>query len=176
MFARKTTTFIERASEAARLGLHPFVVIPALNTRHDGAIRSHDGAQLDGVQVLRSTDDSYVERIPEGCQWVGFDEAQFFSPSLGPLVAEIVATGREVVVCGLDLDYRGEPFGAVLALAAKADLVIRLTARCACGARATHSFRRSTVGTTVLVGAEEHYEPRCSPCWTRGNQETGTRT
>ncbi len=96
-----------------------------------------------------------------------FDEAHFFGPEFPALCERLVSFGKRVIVAGLDLNFRGEPFGPMPELLALADEAIKLTAVCSsCGAPATRSQRLvdgkpATGGPEVLIGGLESYEPRC---------------
>jgi thymidine kinase len=108
--------------------------------------------------------------LPEGVDFLGVDEAQFFSPEIVPLLLQAVARGASVVVVGLDLTYKAEPFGPMPSLLSFADKVTKLRSVCAAcqDPEASRTFRRSADDVIVLVGGAEAYEPRCVPCHEHG--------
>ena len=136
-----------------------------------------------GVEVVRSHDgDSFVARpvrtareIPEllepDTSVVAVDEVQFFDPGLVDVARSLVASGKRVICAGLDLDFRGEPFGPVPALLALAERVDKLEAICVvCGEPGTRT-QRIVNGTPadyddpiIVIGAQEAYEARCRLC------------
>lgn len=108
----------------------------------------------------------------ESVDVVGIDEIQFFPPMTTTVISDLVAQGKRVIVAGLDLDYRGEPFGIVPHLMALADEVTKLRAICVlCGDEANFSQRLVNGAPAkyddplILVGGEECYEPRCRSCF-----------
>ena len=136
-----------------------------------------------GVEVVRSHDgDSFVARpvrtareIPEllepDTSVVAVDEVQFFDPGIVDVARSLVASGKRVICAGLDLDFRGEPFGPVPALLALAERVDKLEAICVvCGEPGTRT-QRIVNGTPadyddpiIVIGAQEAYEARCRLC------------
>ncbi len=136
-----------------------------------------------GVEVVRSHDgDSFVARpvrtareIPELLEpetsVVAVDEVQFFDPGIVDVARSLVASGKRVICAGLDLDFRGEPFGPVPALLALAERVDKLEAICVvCGEPGTRT-QRIVNGTPadyddpiIVIGAQEAYEARCRLC------------
>ena len=169
MFSGKSEELIRRVTRALIARQTVRVFKPAIDDRYDAiAVASHAGRTLeaeavDGVADLRS-------RLSEPAEVVAIDEAQFFEPSLVDLVQDLADDGARIIVAGLDLDFRGEPFGPVPTLLAKAESVEKLTAICRCGRAATRTQR--LIGghpahfddPIILVGATESYEPRCRSC------------
>lgn len=101
---------------------------------------------------------------------MGIDEAQFFGDDLIQTVEELALAGKRVIAAGLDLDYRGKPFGPIPALLAVAEYVTKVHAICPhCGNLATHSYRTVAAQETVYLGEKESYEPRCRRCYSMGN-------
>ena len=181
MFSGKSEELIRRATRALIAKQRVQVFKPALDTRydslHDGVVvASHDGRTLAAEAVgdvagLRAA-------LESATQVVAVDEAQFFSGDLVPLATDLAEAGVRVVIAGLDLDFRGEPFGPVPELLARAESVTKLTAVCVrCGAAATRTQR--LIGghpahfndPVILVGAAESYEPRCRACHTVPRRE-----
>jgi thymidine kinase len=104
---------------------------------------------------------------------VGIDEVQFFDPGIVGVARELVLGGRRVICAGLDLDFRGEPFGPVPTLLALAERVDKLEAICVvCGESATRTQRivngvpADYDDPIIVIGAQEAYEARCRTCHT----------
>jgi thymidine kinase len=112
------------------------------------------------------------QALEPATQVIAIDEGQFFDADLVPLVLDLAGEGKRVIIAGLDLDFRGEPFGPMPQLLAHAEFVDKLTAICNCGRVATRTQR--LIGghpahyddPVILVGAAESYEPRCRSCHT----------
>ncbi len=181
MFSGKSEELIRRATRALIAKQRVQVFKPALDTRydslHDGVVvASHDGRTL-AAQAVRDVA-GLRETLESATQVVAIDEAQFFSHDLVPLATDLAEAGKRVVIAGLDLDFRAEPFGPVPELLARAESVTKLTAVCVrCGAAATRTQR--LIGghpahfndPVILVGAAESYEPRCRACHTVPRKE-----
>lgn len=169
MFSGKSEELIRRVTRALIARQSVQVFKPAIDDRYDAiAVASHAGRTLeaeavDGLDDLRA-------RLRDDTEVVAIDEAQFFEPAIVELVQDLADTGARIIVAGLDLDFRGEPFGPVPTLLAKAESVEKLTAICRCGRAATRTQR--LIGghpahyddPIILVGATESYEPRCRSC------------
>lgn len=164
MFAGKTEGLIDRvlASKSAVR-----VYKPTVDTRHTSSeIISHAGRKLHASWV--SPDLTKV--WPGGL--VAIDEAQFLKPEAVEVVRDLLANDTSLVLSGLDYDCFGNPFGPMPAFMALATEVVRLEATCArCGQKASWTHRKVAVDGQVLVGGENLYEPRCTPCWQGGAVE-----
>ena len=170
MFSGKTEELIRRVRRAlyARRSVHVFK--HALETRSDlTQIRTHNGALHEAVPVSTSTE--LLERVEETADVVAVEEAQFFDEGIVEVCRRLADGGRDVIVAGLDMNFRGRPFGPMPALLAEADEVVKLRAICArCGRDASRSQRlidgepAPASAPTILVGAQESYEARCRHC------------
>lgn len=169
MFSGKSEELIRRVKRAVLAKQKVQVFKPAIDDRYDAArLASHDGRTLEAVAVKDVAD--MKARLEEDTRVVAVDEAQFFDESLIPFALDLADEGKRVLVAGLDLDFRGEPFGPVPELLAQAEVVEKLTAICGCGRAATRTQR--LIGDhpahfddpVILVGAAESYEPRCRSC------------
>lgn len=178
MFSGKSEELIRRVNRAVIARQNVLVYKPTLDDRyHVSAVASHAGRQVDAVAV-RDSQDIRAHLAGEGTllqagaqdspDVVGIDEVQFFDAGVVRLALELADAGVRVILAGLDLDFRGEPFGHLPELLARAESVEKLTAICTvCGAPATRSQR--LIGgqparfddPVVLVGAQESYEARC---------------
>lgn len=178
MFSGKSEELIRRVTRAVIARQNVQVFKPALDDRyHQSAVSSHAGRTVAALAVRTAQDirahlsgeDALLRGDgPATPDVVGIDEVQFFDAEVVPLVLELADSGVRVILAGLDLDFRAEPFGAMPELLARAESVEKLTAICTvCGAPATRSQR--LIGgesarfddPVVLVGALESYEARC---------------
>lgn len=171
MFSGKTEELIRRLRRAsyARSSVQAFK--HAFDTRISTAhIHAHGGDRLPAAPV------SSAREILELCQpeatVVGIDEIQFFDMGIIDTVLTLVQSGKRVVASGLDLDFRGVPFGPMPELLARADDVMKLRAVCAHCTSDAHYTQRLVNGKParvsdpiVLIGAEECYQPRCRSCY-----------
>ena len=134
---------------------------PALDDRYGREfVASHDANRIVGIPVQDSSE--VLARLEDSTRVVGIDEAQFFDQGIIEVVQRLAMRGIRVVVAGLDMDFRGRPFGPIPALLATAEHVTKLSAICmVCGAPATRSQRISSSEETVQLGAQEAYEARC---------------
>ncbi len=171
MFAGKSEELIRRARRALYAKRTVQVFKPSVDDRyHQTMVVTHMGAEHEAVPVssvreLRALIDPLTETI---C----IEEAQFFDISLVNLAVELADSGREVILAGLDQDFRREPFGPMPQLLAVADEVVKLRAICMkCGALASHTYRMidgkpaSPDDPIILIGATESYEARCRNCY-----------
>jgi thymidine kinase len=170
MFSGKTEELIRQVRRALYARRTVQVFKPALDTRTDPAqIRSHSGALQEAVAVCDSV--ALRAAVRASTQVVAIEEAQFFDPGIVAVCQELAAEDRQVIVAGLDTDFRGAPFGPMPALLAVADEIVKLRAICMrCGADAARSQRlidgapAPATAPIVLIGAQEHYEARCRRC------------
>ncbi len=175
MFSGKTEELLRRLRRAEIAGQDVAVFTPALDDRYgEDTVGSHEGRQWDARSVPNEGEE--VWRIADGLdgeEVVAVDEANFFDETLIDVCEHLADDGRRVIVSGIDQTFRGEPYEPVPQLIALADYVEKLRAICAvCGDPATKNQRlvdgepAHEDDPTVLVGAEESYEPRCRHCHT----------
>ena len=166
MFSGKSEELIRRLNRAFIAKQRVQVFKPAIDDRYDAvAVASHNGRSLDALPVAKVAD--IEAALQSDTQVVGIDEGQFLSDELIPFVLDLANAGKRVIIAGLDLDFRGEPFGPVPELLAHAEVVEKLSAICYCGRFATRTQR--LIGghpahyddPVILVGASESYEARC---------------
>ena len=111
-----------------------------------------------------------ILQVSEETKVIGIDEAQFFDLELTQICEQLALQGKRVIVAGLDMDYRGIPFGPIPHLLATAEYITKVHAICPhCGNLATHSYRLSQEGDQFLLGEKDLYEPRCRTCFSMGN-------
>lgn len=167
MFSGKTEELIRRLRRAQIARQKVMVFKPAIDKRyHDTKLASHSGAGLEAIPVEKSSD---IPALLNGdTNVVGIDEVQFFDAGIVDLVKELAGRGVRVILAGLDLDFRGEPFGPMPQLLCEAEYVDKLHAICMkCGEEACRTQRLVNGQPAyyddpiIMVGASEAYEPRC---------------
>lgn len=170
MFAGKTEELIRRINVLSYAKKRIVVFKPRIDDRYsDTEIVSHSGAKVPCFTVDKAQD--ILKKIDEDVEVVAIDEVQFFDHDIVDVCEYLADKGIRVMVAGLDKDFRGEAFGVMPELLTHAEFITKLTAVCAkCGAPATRTQRlvdgkpASFDDPVVLVGAVEHYEPRCRHC------------
>jgi thymidine kinase len=170
MFSGKTEELIRRVRRAKIARQKVQVFKPAIDTRYaDREVTSHNGLQVEAVPVENTA--QVRDLIEPDATVVALDEVQFFDDDVVSLCEELADRGVRVIVAGLDMDFRGVPFGPVPALVARAENVQKLQAICVvCGGPASRTQRiingkpAAYDDPVILVGAEEAYEARCRGC------------
>lgn len=168
MFSGKTEELIRRLKRAKIAELKIEVFKPRVDTRYDETnIVSHDTAVVLATAVDHS---EKILEVNDNTAVVGIDEAQFFDEGIVHVCQELALRGVRVIAAGLDMDFRGLPFGPMPQLLAVAEYVTKVHAICVhCGNLATHSYRLAAGDAVVLLGEKEQYEPRCRSCYNMGN-------
>ena len=168
MFSGKTEELIRRLRRAIIANQRVAIFKPVQDNRYDETrVVSHDDRSIQSISVDHS--EAILNSIQD-IQVVGIDEAQFFDENLPMVCQKLALKGMRVVVSGLDMDFRGRPFGPMPALLAMSEYVTKLHAICPhCGNLATHSYRLSDDDETVVIGEKDKYEPRCRICYQMGN-------
>jgi len=164
MYAGKTTELVRRL-----IGVEAIAFKPSIDTRyHETHLATHDGATFPAINVPTSTAglDVILEKS-KGAKVVGIDECQFFPDSLVLVVNVLADQGVRVICSGLDLDYKGQPFGPMPALLAVADRVTKINAKCKCGVKANRTYKLSRSSDLIEVGSHGVYEARCRTCWSK---------
>ena len=148
---------------------------PSIDTRYsEEDVVSHDKNVIQSTPVDSS---GAILLLSSDIDVVGIDEAQFFDDSLVDVCNALAYKGVRVIVAGLDMDFKGEPFGPIPALCAVADDVTKVHAICVkCGALAYVSHRLVNNDKRVLLGEQLEYEPLCRHCYQRAVQEEQSRT
>lgn len=165
MFSGKSEELIRRLRRARIARQRVQIFKPALDNRYaEDRIVSHSEQSLDAC-VVRSSDE-LVSKLDDRVEVVGIDEVQFFDSRIVEVCERLANMGKRVIVAGLDLDYRGEPFEPVPQLMAKAEYVTKTLAVCArCGAPASRTQRLVASEERIVVGAQDAYEARCRRCF-----------
>lgn len=167
MFSGKTDELIRRLVRATIAKQKVQVFKPAIDVRYAvEKVTSHAGANYSAIPVESAA--SIRERVDEDTTVVAIDEAQFFDPEVVDVAQELAERNIRVIVAGLDMDFRGEPFGPMPILMSKAEKVDKLHAICmTCGNEASRTQRLVNGkparydDPVVIVGASELYEARC---------------
>ncbi len=172
MFSGKTSELIRRVRRAMIARMKVKVFKPAIDVRNGfDKVVSHDDVAAASVPVSHSSE---LYALARGQHVLAIDEAQFFDSDLPEVCAALAFEGHRIIVCGLDLDFLGRPFGPMPALLAISDSVTKLHAVCnRCGKDAGHSFRLSGEEEKLLLGGKDRYEPRCRKCFMEGMAEKG---
>jgi len=168
MFSGKTEELIRRLKRARIANQKVEIFKPSKDTRYDDRkVVSHDENALLSQPIEHSKD---ILQVSEETKVIGIDEAQLFDLELTQICEQLALQGKRVIVAGLDMDYRGIPFGPIPHLLATAEYITKVHAICPhCGNLATHSYRLSQEGDQFLLGEKDLYEPRCRTCFSMGN-------
>lgn len=175
MFSGKTEELIRRLKRAEFAKQRVEIFKPALDTRYSEIeVVSHDRNSIMSTPVDSS---SSILLLSSDIDVVGIDEAQFFDDGLVAVCNELANKGIRVIVAGLDMDFKGVPFGPIPALCAIADEVTKVHAICVrCGALAYVSHRLVNNEKRVMLGEQAEYEPLCRECYRKALEEDKTRT
>ena len=166
MFSGKTEELIRRLKRAQFAKQKIEIFKPAIDLRYDDElVTSHDQNQIPSTPVPAAAN---IRILADGCDVVGIDEAQFFDDELPQICADLANKGARVIIAGLDMDYKGLPFGPLPNLLAMAEYVTKVHAICvSCGNLAQFSHRTTVEKEQVLVGAVEKYKPLCRACYNK---------
>ena len=171
MFSGKTEELIRRMKRAKFAKQKVEIFKPSIDTRYsDEDVVSHDQNSIHSTPIESS---GSLLLLASDIDVVGIDEAQFFDNGLVEVCNELANRGVRVIVAGLDMDFKGIPFGPIPALCAIADEVTKVHAICVkCGALAYVSHRLVANDKRVLLGEQDEYEPLCRDCYQKAiNQE-----
>ncbi len=166
MFSGKTEELIRRLKRAKFAKRRVEIFKPAIDTRYSqDNVVSHDSNSIPSTPVDSS---SSILLFTSEIDVVGIDEAQFFDEGLVNVCNQLAANGIRVIVAGLDMDYKGIPFGPMPELCAIADEVTKVHAICVkCGRLAYVSHRIVGNNKRVLLGEQSEYEPLCRKCYAK---------
>jgi thymidine kinase len=165
MFSGKTEELIRRIKRALIAKRRVQLFKPRIDVRYDAeAVTSHSAQKLRSTVVGAAGE--ILDKLLPDTQVVGIDEVQFLGPEVVQVCEQLANSGRRVIVAGLDLDYRGQPFDPMPTLLAIAEHITKEAAICVvCGEPAARSQRTIAAEDRVLVGAAGQYEPRCRACF-----------
>ena len=167
MFSGKSEELIRRVRRAQIARQHVQVFKPSIDTRYtQEKVSSHSGTHIEAVVAQNAAD--IVRQLNPETDVIAIDEVQFFDWTIAEVCNTLAEQGKRVILAGLDMDFRGEPFGPMPLLMAQAETVEKLHAICmVCGAPATRTQRlingepASYDDPVILVGASEAYQARC---------------
>lgn len=164
MFSGKTEELIRRLKRAKIARLNVEIFKPAIDIRYSvGEVVSHDENSILSTPVENSGN---IMLLAGNVDVVGIDEAQFFDNGLIEVCVALADMGIRVIIAGLDMDFKGKPFGPIPGLMAVADYVTKVHAICMqCGDVAQFSHRLSNADKLVLLGEKNEYEPLCRSCF-----------
>ena len=170
MFSGKTEELIRRLKRAEFARQSVEIFKPSIDTRYaEQDVVSHEGNSIPSTPVDSSAS---ILLLGSDTDVVGIDEAQFFDENLIDVCNELANRGTRVIVAGLDLDFKGVPFGPMPGLCAVADEVTKVHAICVkCGNLAYVSHRTVLNDKRVLLGEKEEYEPLCRCCYQKALKE-----
>ncbi|RKR14889.1 thymidine kinase [Maribacter vaceletii] len=158
MFSGKTEELIRRLKRAQFAKLNVEIFKPMVDTRYDKSkVVSHDSNEIHSTPVKSA---AKIRKLAEDCDVIGIDEAQFFDDEIVQVCNDLANKGIRVIVAGLDMDFKGNPFGPMPNLMATAEYVTKVHAICTrSGNLANYSFRKTNNDDLVLLGEVEAYEP-----------------
>ena len=158
MFSGKTEELIRRLKRAQFAKQKVEIFKPAIDVRYDDErVISHDANEIRSTPVPAA---SNIPLLADGCDVVGIDEAQFFDDEIVSVCNVLANKGIRVIVAGLDMDFKGNPFGPMPNLMATAEYVTKVHAVCTrTGNLAQYSFRKLNDDKLVLLGEVNEYEP-----------------
>ncbi len=164
MFSGKTEELIRRLKRARIANLKVEIFKPAVDVRYDEVkIVSHDENAIHSTPIDNS---QKILLLAQDVDVVGVDEAQFFDSEITNVCELLALRGTRVIVAGLDMDYKAQPFGQMPNLLAVADYITKLHAICVvCGNIANYSYRTTAEEGQLLLGEKDKYEPRCRHCY-----------
>ncbi len=170
MFAGKTEELLRRIKRMEYAKKNIVLFKPAMDTRYESLdVTSHNHNRAQSVPIQESRE--ILEHVTKETDVVGIDEVQFLDNNVVGIIDALADQGKRVILTGLDLDFRGEPFSMMPSIISKAEFVDKLTAICLhCGAPATRTQRiidgkpAKYYDPIVLIGASESYEARCRAC------------
>lgn len=158
MFSGKTEELIRRLRRAQFAKQKVEIFKPTTDVRYDEEkVVSHDANEIHSTPVSSATS---ILLLADGCDVVGIDEAQFFDDEIVRVCNELANRGVRVIAAGLDMDFKGNPFGPMPALMATAEYVTKVHAVCTRTGNLAHfSYRKTDDEAQLMLGEKEEYEP-----------------
>ena len=174
MFSGKTEELIRRLRRAKFAKQRVEIFKPAIDVRYsEEDVVSHDQNHIRSTPIDSSAS---ILLLASDIDVVGIDEAQVLDNGLPDVCNELANRGVRVIIAGLDMDFRGVPFGPMPALCAIADDVTKVHAICVkCGSLAYVSHRTVADNRRVLLGETQEYEPLCRECYQKAITEEKER-
>jgi thymidine kinase len=170
MFSGKTEELIRRLKRAQFAKQTVEIFKPAVDTRYDDEeVVSHNDSRIRSTPVPVS---SNIRLLASNVDVVGIDEAQFFDDEIVAVCNDLANRGVRVIVAGLDMDFKGNPFGPMPALMATAEYVTKVHAVCThTGNLAHYSFRKAQNDKLVMLGETQEYEPLSRAAYYKANKK-----
>lgn len=158
MFSGKTEELIRRLKRAQFAKQKVEIFKPTIDTRYDDEmVVSHNKNEIRSTPVPMA---EHIRILAQGCDVIGIDEAQFFDDEIVTVCNDLANSGIRVIVAGLDMDFKGNPFGPMPALMATAEYVTKVHAVCTRTGNLAHfSYRKATNEKLVMLGEKDEYEP-----------------
>ncbi len=168
MFSGKTEELIRRLNRAKIANQKVEIFKPLKDKRYaEESVVSHNENAIESRSITKSEN---IYDFIDDVHVIGIDEAQFFDLELVEVCQKLALKGIRIVIAGLDMDFRGKPFGPMPYLLSVAEYITKVHAICPhCGSLATHSYRLSEEKETVVIGEKDKYEPRCRICYEMGH-------
>ncbi|MFV0289814.1 MAG: thymidine kinase [Mangrovibacterium sp.] len=166
MFSGKTEELIRRLRRAQFAKQKVEIFKPIIDTRYsENEVVSHDDNSIPSTSVDNS---AAMLLLSGGFEVIGIDEAQFFDAGLVDVCVKLAEQGTRVIVAGLDMDFKGVPFGSMPKVMAVAEYVTKVHAICVnCGNIAQFSHRLAKEDKLVMLGEKNEYEPLCRSCYNK---------
>jgi len=170
MFSGKTEELIRRLKRAKFAKQRVEIFKPQIDTRYsEEEVVSHDSNSIHSTPVTSSGN---ILLLASDVDVIGIDEAQFFDNNLVDVCNKLADQGIRVIVAGLDMDFKGKPFGPIPQIMACAEYVTKVHAICVkCGALAQNSHRLSDTDKLVVLGETDIYEPLCRSCFNKATNK-----
>ena len=170
MFSGKSEELIRRLKRSEIAKLHVLAFKHSLDDRSTiEYVVSHNGSKIKAIPIEQP--ELILELTSDEIDIIGIDEIQFFPKSIVNVICTLIDNGKRVIVAGLDLDFKGKPFGSIPLLMAVADKVTKLKAICICCGKEAHFSQRLVNGMPahmndpqIVIGANESYQARCRYC------------
>lgn len=172
MFSGKTEELIRRMKRAqfARQSVEIFKPIVDTRYAHEDVV-SHD---MNSIRCTPVESSSNILILGDGVEVIGIDEAQFFDDGIIEVCNELANNGSRVIIAGLDMDFKGKPFGPMPGLMATAEYVTKVHAVCVrTGNLANHSYRKTASDKLVMLGEKEEYEPLSRAAFNEAMRKNG---
>ena len=174
MFSGKTEELIRRLKRAQFAKQRVEIFKPAVDTRYDDEmVVSHDSNEIRSTPVPAAAN---IPILANDVDVVGIDEAQFFDDEIIGVCNDLANRGIRVIVAGLDMDFKGNPFGPMPALMATAEYVTKVHAVCTSTGNLAHfSFRKAQNDNIVFLGETQEYEPLSRAAYYKAMQEAANK-
>lgn len=167
MFSGKTEELIRRINRVKIAGQPYKVFKPKVDNRYsDTKVVSHSNNKTDSIVVDMSID--ILNLVDDEDEVIGVDEVQFFDEAIVEVCTHLADSGKRVIVAGLDMDFKGEPFGPMAGLLSVAEFVTKVKAICMdCSSLAHFSYRLGDNEEVVMLGETKEYVPLCRKCFNK---------